>query len=323
MGLKRWLIACLVLGFLSPLWAQTVGARNQFKVARTFFEGGNAQRALEEVNKALALDPLYDDAVWLRGLIYYDLEQFDEAEQDFLQVLEWQPQFLQAHQRLGMLYLVTEQWERGEKHFQKMQLVPGGKGAAFYCLGVIAYAQKDLEKAEGCWKQAVAADPKAARSYNNLGILHLLAGRPYEALAQFRTAVQRDDKNPFYLLNLSWALLECHQEGLARTRLEESQELANLRHDVGFVAAATLAYLDHEDPKAIKLCELALEKNDDFIHAYLLKGRALERQGKKELARLVFAQALDKDPNVVEAAKAVERLQFSLPHQADDAGRDR
>ncbi|MGE0489652.1 MAG: tetratricopeptide repeat protein [Vulcanimicrobiota bacterium] len=316
--MRAFSLLCLVMLVASPVWAQSVTARNQYKFARTFAERGDWKRGLEEIEKAIKADAHFADAVYLRGLCHFGLEQYPEAEKDFKQTIEWEPDFFPAWQQLGNLYLVTEQFDQAEKHFKSMMMVPRGSPVAHYCLGVLAYARKDLVKAEKEWKEALIGDPKMARARNNLGTLHLMGGRPEQALIEFREANDLEKENPLYLVNLAWALADSQQVGMARLRLKEAQEEANERHDIGFTAAALGAYLDKDYEKTVKLSDLALKENKELVQAALLKARALEALDKKSDARLVYEEILKSDPNIVEAEKALERLPKPEPEKAPE-----
>ncbi|MCA9790316.1 MAG: tetratricopeptide repeat protein [Candidatus Eremiobacteraeota bacterium] len=311
-------VVLLTMLLVAPVWAQSVTARNQYKFARTFAERGDWKRALEEIDKAIKEDPHFADAVYLRALCHFGLEQYPEAEKDFKQTIEWNPDFFPAWQQLGNLYLATEQYDQAEKHFKSMMMVPRGAPVAHYCLGVLAYVRKDLSKAEKEWAEAVAADPKMARAHNNLGTLHLMSGRPQQALREFREANDLEKENPLYLVNLAWALADNDQPGMARLRLKEAQEEANERHDVGFTAAALVAYLDKDYEKVVKLSDLALQENKELVQAALLKARALEALDKKSEARLVYEEVLKSDPNIGEAEKALERLPKPEPEKTPE-----
>lgn len=298
--------------------AQSVAARNQYKVARGFAEKGDWQRAVEFADKALQESPNYVDALYLRGLSHFGLEQYDKAEEDLKAVVTQEPQFFPAYQHLGNLYLVTERYDEAEQHFQKMLMVPKAAPTANYCLGVVAYAKQDLAAAERFWQEALKVDNKMGRARNNLAQLRILGGRFNEAVIEAKEAVRLDPGNALYSLNLGWAYAEGGKLEEARKHLTETQHKADARHDVGFAATAMLAMLDKDYEKVQKLCARAIETNPDLLHAYLLAARAYEKQENSVKARETWLKVKELDPNVAEADKALERLPEA--EKADPAG---
>ena len=75
---------CLLLLWLCcyPIYAQPVGARNKYKLARSQAEEGNWKQAVLFCNEALKDAPNYLDALYLRGLSNFALEKYEEAETD-------------------------------------------------------------------------------------------------------------------------------------------------------------------------------------------------------------------------------------------------
>ena len=66
---------------------------------------GRYERALEELDRALLLQPNHDDALQRRGRIYARWGQIDAAADSFRRAIDIRPGFWEHHRRLGLLYL--------------------------------------------------------------------------------------------------------------------------------------------------------------------------------------------------------------------------
>lgn len=69
--------------------------------------------------------------------------------------------------------------------------------------GSAALAGKDYEKARAFFDKAIALYPHYAEAQNGLGIVSLRTGRPDEARAHFKLAIDADNQHPTAYLNLA------------------------------------------------------------------------------------------------------------------------
>lgn len=306
----RRLLVLLFAASLLQGWAgaQSVSARNKFKVGRGAFAHENYKEAIRCFDEALKEDPTYLDAHYMLGLAYYGDKNYAKAEEKLRYVLGLDPQFWVAYQYLGQVLTDQKKYAEARKLFQDMQKVPGVGASAQYLLGVVAYQEKDLKMAERCWTEVARLDPKDARCHNNLGVLRSFEGKHAEALVQFQTAVHLNGENAGYYVNEAWELIALNRTDQARNELQRAQKLADTRHDVGFLAVALLDRLEKHPDRALQRCEEALKRNPDYTLAWLLKARLLEQLGKPAEALEAYRKTLESDPNVAEAEAAVKRL---------------
>jgi tetratricopeptide (TPR) repeat protein len=135
-----------------------------------------------------------------------------------------------------------------------------GNVDALHLLGVIALGEGRPERAVQLLGKAVAA--RSAEAYSNLGNAHHAAGRPAEACASYRRAI---DLNP----NFAAA-----HNNLGRVLCEE-----------GDFAAASAS------------CERAVEFAPDLAEAHNNLGNALRGLGRLDAAEAAFRRALRLQPN--------------------------
>ncbi|MCE7874991.1 hypothetical protein DYH09_32140 [bacterium CPR1] len=307
--MKRFslLLASLVLLGTVVVAQGSVVSKADLKRAQVFAEAGKWDEALKVTQAMLKQDPRHVDALYLQGLCYLGLKDYPKARESLQLVISLEPQFMPAYQQVGYSYVAEKNYEEAKKHFSKLLMVPGGQATAEYSLGVVAYAQQDLIEAQKRWKQAILSNPGMAAAHNNLGILHQLAGNQPLALSEFQDAVRLQPESPSYKLNLGIQLVEMNRSGEAKRYLNDVMQ-QNQRSDLALAAAAYMAYLANENDKAVKLARMALAKNDELTQMMMLEGKLQERMSKPSEARAAYAKALESDPNLEEARKALARL---------------
>jgi Flp pilus assembly protein TadD len=140
-------------------------------------EEKNAQ-AIEEFDRALALDPDSAEAHYNRGLMAATIQQDERAIQEFRQASSLQPKYVDAEISLAL-----------------------------------ALQQHDPAAALTVLRQAAKGSPASPEIHNNLGLVLLEAGQAQEAVNEFQTSVRL---NPGYAAahyNLGLALQKSGDAG--------------------------------------------------------------------------------------------------------------
>ena len=303
----RKLVLILLLLSTVVLGQGGIVNKEDFKRAQVLAEAGHWEDALKALAPILKQDPRYSDAVYLQGVCYLGMKDYPAARKSFLLITELEPKFMPGYQMVGSTYLSEKNYPEAKKFYEKMLLLPGGTATAQYCLGVVAYAQRDLGEAQKQWKEALRTDPSMASAHNSLGICYQLTGNNTLALSEFQDAVRVQPENPYYKFSLGVQLLLMRRVAEAKHYLTDVMQ-QNTRDDLSLAAAAFLAAEANESDKAVKLATMALGKNEDLSMLLVLQGEQWEKLKQTAKAREAYQKALDSDPNLEAARKALARL---------------
>jgi type IV pilus assembly protein PilF len=173
-----------------PTASPLVRAQLHTELASGYYERGQMEIALTELNQAIALDPGYAQAYNIFGLVYATLGEDSKAQQNFTRALELAPNDSEIHQNWGW-YLCTHGHERdslaqfdlaarnplyrtpeialvnagrcalsigetsaADSYFRRALAAQPGNALASYGLAQVAYSQKRYEEAR-TWMKAV------------------------------------------------------------------------------------------------------------------------------------------------------------------------
>ena len=157
-------------------------------------------KALEEAKTAVNLDPKFARARYILGNIYFNQGNYEAALPELEKVLIHAPDF-DAARALGMTYLHLRQIERAKLLFEEIQGALKKENAGLHILFGQAYEETDYPlEAEREFKRALAIDPKAPRANFFLGYVILQHGGS-ERLAEAGKAFERElqlSPNDFY-----------------------------------------------------------------------------------------------------------------------------
>jgi type IV pilus assembly protein PilF len=215
---RRWLLAaCLALVALTGLSGCASGApgsgedivtdsdepairkraRTRLQLASGYFEQGQTTVALDEVKQALTIDPDFPDAYNLRGLIYLRLNDMRLAEESFRRALAINPNSADVLHNYGWL------------------LCQQGK----YTESVQAFTQALANPTYG----------GRAKTWLAKGVCQIKAGRPLDAEQSLVKSYELDAGNPVTGYNLATVLYQRGDAARAQfyIRRINNSELAN------------------------------------------------------------------------------------------------
>jgi len=136
---------------------------------------GNLPQAKEKIDRALEQNPRNAKAQMAAGLLYDRLGDIKKADSHFDRALTLDPKNPDLANNYAAFLCKNERYERGEKFALQAASNPlyGTPEVAYLNAGQCAQAGKDLKRAEGYYRQAIAAQPRFAAGLFALAELEL------------------------------------------------------------------------------------------------------------------------------------------------------
>jgi Flp pilus assembly protein TadD len=187
-----------------------------YELANNFFYDHNTTSAIRELYTSLEHNPDHAKAHHLLGFIYFGRRDYVRAREHLEKAVALDPDFFEAIANLGTLELALERWEAalppferliGEPLYQTPYLAHNNLGWALLNLVRLEEARVQLET-------AIFLKPEFCLGYNNLGRLHATAGNTKEALQRFHKATELCPQysEPHYFLGRIYAALSAPEE---------------------------------------------------------------------------------------------------------------
>jgi len=167
---------------------------------------GYQDQAIKQYQKALQIDPLYQDPIANIGLSLAEQGKIEESISQFLKALAINPKDYKTLNNLGAsLIVVGRDTEAIQKLSEALTLDPY-YAQAHNNLGVALQRQGRVDEAIDHFSTAVQLDPNYTLAYNSLGILLANQGRYEEAIEQFSAVLKLNPENKTARLNLEKSL---------------------------------------------------------------------------------------------------------------------
>jgi tetratricopeptide (TPR) repeat protein len=141
--------------------------------------------------------------VFQRGQDALNHNQLDEAERDFLQVLQLDPQSGAAYANLGVVYMRRKQWDKALASLNKAQpLMPDVPGIRLN-IGLAYFRQNEFLKAIPPLESVVRDQPAAEQPRYVLGLCYFYAEKWADATTTLEPLWDRESSNQIYFYVLA------------------------------------------------------------------------------------------------------------------------
>ncbi|MGR3292683.1 MAG: tetratricopeptide repeat protein, partial [Candidatus Scalindua sp.] len=255
-------------------------------------EDGRIEEAKSEFKAAIDIAPGFIPAkISLARLLTKDGWQ-EEAILFCEEVLEIQPDNVDAMQIIGLAYMRLKDFEKAEEQFKNIVYLRPNFGDIN-----IAYLSLSSGQLSKCIRQCEAiikTAPEETRAYDILGLAHVRRGNFDKGIEQFKKAIEIDPKAIATHLNLAKAFVITGKNKEATESLEKTISLNPDNLDARIILA-NLYEKEGDIDEAIKILEKVLEINPDYIPGYALASLYF-MQGETDKSIDLYNRAVRLDP---------------------------
>lgn len=181
---------------------------------------------LKEIIESVPQDPFYRVAL---GAAYFRDGELEKAEQEFLKAIRLDPDYMQAYQYLGRLYMEMRRWDRAIAHLKKSLDAPRvlNPQQLYNWLAFSYYQNKQYTEAQHAWQKALdIKDNDQIRV--NLALAYKKADQKELAYKSFLKAVELNPQSARAHFEIGLLLFEERKFAAARPHLQEAINLEPL-----------------------------------------------------------------------------------------------
>jgi len=234
------------------------------------------------------------------GVAHHELKQHEKAINDYNKAIELNPNLAEAYYNRGSAYRELKQYEKAITNYNKaIELNPSLADAYSNC-GVTHCELKQYEKAIENFNRAIELNPEDSRAYNNRGVAYYVLNQQEKAIKDCNTAIELNPKNPEAYNNQGNVYRKLNQQEKAiedyNKAIELNPNFAGAYNDRG------LAYYElNQQEKAIEDYNKAIELNPKYAEAYYNRGLAYGKLNKDEEAIEDYNKVIELNPEDPEA----------------------
>jgi tetratricopeptide (TPR) repeat protein len=152
--MKKFILVVLIVALLAPgATAEKISptAANHFMGARLALLKNDYNKALEEINSAIALSPNYSSLyvlIFYRGFVYMARDEYDRAEADFAKVISLAPDFLGGYTEHGNALMRQNRLDQAVADFNRALSLDANDKDALAYRAFAYFLQKKYESAQ-------------------------------------------------------------------------------------------------------------------------------------------------------------------------------
>ena len=170
----------------------------------------NLEHAIEEFERAIAVDPNYAPAYAAMGLAYNHGYEWKNRGHDWIEkanancehALTLKPQLAEGHTCLGNVLVSTGRYEEAVREFRRSLDLDHKNDQTLRLLANAYQKLGNAPAAEEAYREAVSLRPNYWGVYSAFGIFYLQQARYADAAAMFKRAIELAPQNPDGYLNL-------------------------------------------------------------------------------------------------------------------------
>lgn len=280
------------MGFLDRLRGKTE-KEQVLSRAKKFGEKGQWNKAVEEYEKAIELDPNDAHSHADLGFAYGMKGHWDEAMQECGRAIKLNPNLAIAHLNLGFAFTQKGDLEKAKREFRKAKRLDSSLKALTCVYLGDGYKSKGLiDKAIKEYKKAITIDQDLAVAHLNLGKAYYMKGDLSKEIEEYERVIELEPKDKriraIAHTNLGLAYIRINRglTGLILSKFPET-DISKIPSDW--------------KTKAIEQHKKAIELDPNFSLAHNNLGFAYEEDDRLELAIVEYKTAIQLDPNAATA----------------------
>ncbi|MGD9160015.1 MAG: tetratricopeptide repeat protein [Desulfobacteraceae bacterium] len=173
-------------GFMQKTTASDIISKvekNTLDLARQLIDKGEYDAALARLNTVLKeKNNISPELFHFMGVCLWEKEEYEQAIENFNRAVALDKEFSFAYNGLGLSYAMTGQVDRARENFKKAISLNPSRADFYNNAGSLEMEQKQYEEAADLFKKSILIDNKFEKSKNNLAICMRKLGKETRAL---------------------------------------------------------------------------------------------------------------------------------------------
>ena len=270
------------------------------QTARVAQSRGDLDTAIGLYGEAIRFDNLSQSnlaiAHMMRGNAWRQKREYDRAIEDYNQALQLNPNYYEAHNNRGNAWSDKRDYDRAIEDYNHALRLNPDDHHAYNNRGVALSAKREYDRAIEDYNDALRLNANYDEAYNNRGIAWRAKGDYHRAIEDYNRALRLNPHlhQAYYNRGNAWLAKREHDRAIE----DYSQALRLNSNDHVYYANRGSAWSDkREYDRAIEDFTQALQLNPSFRWGYYSRGIAQFHAGRSERAARDFDRALEIDPS--------------------------
>lgn len=168
---------------------------NQFNLALSLHKQKSFSEAIMAYQKVIEMDPNYFEAYNNLGLIYLEIGDLERSLKNYEKAIEINPKYDKSLNNIGIIYHLKGDDERAMEFFKRVVELNPNNIEGYVHLGILYRKNREWEKGIESYRKALSIQPKNREAHYNLGILYENMGNKDMAIYHYQQFIQIAEKD--------------------------------------------------------------------------------------------------------------------------------
>ncbi|MEM4296686.1 MAG: AAA family ATPase [Candidatus Anstonellales archaeon] len=145
-------------------------AKRYYELAEEYFDKKDFEKAIENYNMAILLNPVFSEAYFGRALTYYKLKEYEKSIADYTKVIELDPKNPVVYNNRGDAYYRKGDFGTAIKDYDKAIMLNPSYMKAYYNRGLCYASLEQYDKAIEDFSEVIKLKPDFAEAWHLRGL---------------------------------------------------------------------------------------------------------------------------------------------------------
>ena len=257
-----------IAAFEAAALYQPTSEQTLLDLALTYYEAGLFDKALQPLQKAIALNAQNPSAHSMLGKTYFSLREYEKAAAELKAALDFGSDDFDTSFTLAIAYLQQRQFTDARQVFDSMLQHLGDRPELHVVIGRALRVAGRLPEAIDEFKKAIALNPSLPRVHDNLALAYLMnegVSRLADAEREFKTELLTNPDEYFANYYLGIVYIFQRKWELAIAFLKNASRVQADNPDPYFQLGQAYQELEKHD-QAIEALRKSIALNPDLAH---------------------------------------------------------
>ncbi|XP_072819062.1 tetratricopeptide repeat protein 6 isoform X1 [Vicugna pacos] len=308
-----------ILNYTQAIKCKPMDADTYFRRGEVY-EIENKVLAIDDFSKCIFYDPKRTDALFKRGMFYYENENWIAAEQDFTALLNIDPQNSQARTYRGRTYFKRHFYKQAVQDFSIAIHLDPNNWLALYYRACLFRKSNPLRALQDYSVSALIYDGcENLGCFLHRGILYADLKLWLLAICDFEAVISLERTVTMAYINIGLIYLLYLDNYIEATWYFSEAIRLDPSYIQGYICRAEAYHKLHKLKKAVRELSRAIHLQPDGTQLYIMRGQYLLKMKFYDLAKFTIYQIAEMNKGLIELSPIQQALIYSFCENHDKA----
>ncbi len=275
-------------------------AQRHYESALDYFEQGQYEKAMQQIDKAIQNSPRNPDFYSTKGVFLHRMNNVTHAIEAYQSAIKVAPDHTFSHYNLGLIYMKQNKVIQAIQEWEAVIRVKPKDADAIFNIAVALSHMGKSKQAIPFYRKVIEIEPGHVQAHQNLGVIYRDEGDFVRAKYHLKKLRELDST---YIEVVESEIIKCEEQEFLKKLEADNQRISGTigENSDNQLSNALIAVIEGQFDKALNFAQQHLATNPEDIQARLIQGQAFYGLSRNADAIAIFMQILVDSPACLDA----------------------